>query len=50
MSCNTSTCKGYYKYRKDFNKEKESSYLMYCDANNIYRWVMPQNLLVDNFQ
>ena len=28
------------KYIKDYDKNKESSYLQYWDANNLYGWVM----------
>ena len=27
---------------KDYNKNKESSYLMYCNANNLCVWTMSQ--------
>ena len=32
---------------KDYNKNKESSYLKYWDANNLYGWAMSQKLLVN---
>ena len=28
------------KYMKDYNENKESSYLMYLDANNLYGWAV----------
>ena len=33
------------KYMKDYHKNKESSYLKYCDVNNLYGWATPQQLL-----
>ena len=38
------------KYMKDYQKNKESSYIQYLDANNLYRWVMFQKLPVDGFK
>ena len=35
------------KYMKDYDKNKESSYLQYWDANNLYGWVIPQKLPVN---
>ena len=34
------------KYMKDYDKNKELSYIQYWDVNNLYGWVMSQNLLV----
>ena len=31
-------------------KGKESFYLWYCDANNLYGWTLSQTLLVANFE
>ena len=38
------------KYMKDYEKDKESSYLMYLDANNLYGWAMCQKLPIGNFK
>ena len=38
------------KYMKDYDKNKEMSYIRYLDANNIYGWVMSQTLPVNNFE
>ena len=38
------------KYMKDYDKNKELSYLKYYDENNVYGWAMPQKLPVNNFQ
>ena len=35
---------------KDYNKNKESSYLQYLDENNLYGWAMSQKLSVNNFE
>ena len=35
---------------KDYDKNKESSYLQYLDVNNLYGWAMLQKLPVNNFQ
>ena len=35
---------------KDYDKDKESTYLQYWDVNNIYSWAMSQKLAVDNFE
>ena len=34
------------KYLKDDDKNKESSYLNYCDVNNLYGWARSQKLPV----
>ena len=41
--------KGNNKYMKDYNKDKEESFLQYDDANNLYGWAMIQPLPVDGF-
>ena len=35
---------------KNYDKDMESSYLMYLDANNLYGWAMSQKLLVGGFE
>ena len=37
------------KYLKNYDKNKESSYLKYWGVNNLYRWAMSQRLPVDGF-
>ena len=32
------------KYMSEYNPERESSYIMYLDANNLYGWAMSQPL------
>ena len=38
------------KYMKNYDKGKESSYLEYLDANNLYEWAMSQKLPVNGFK
>ena len=38
------------KYMKNYDKNKESSYVMYLDADNNYEWTMSQKLVVDDFK
>ena len=35
---------------KDYDKNKESSYIQYWDVNNLYLWAMSQKLLVNIFE
>ena len=38
------------KYMKNYDKNKESSYIQYLDANNLYGWAMSQKLPADSFK
>ena len=38
------------KYMKNYNKNIESLYLIYLDANNLYRWAMLQKLPIGGFK
>ena len=38
------------KYMKDYDSSKESSYIQYLDANNLYGWAMSQNLPTHGFK
>ena len=38
------------KYIKNYNKNKESSYIQYWNANNLYGLAKPQKLPVSNFE
>ena len=38
------------KYMKNYNKNKESSFLMYVDANNLYGWATSKKLPIDEFK
>ena len=35
---------------KNYDKNKESSYVQYLDPNNLYGWAMSQKLPVDGFK
>ena len=38
------------KYMKNYDKNKESSYIQYLDANNLCGWAMSQKFPVDGFK
>ena len=38
------------KYMKNYDENKESSYIQYLDANNLYGWPMSQKLLANSFK
>ena len=38
------------KYMKNYDESKESSYIQYLDANNLYGWAMSQKLPVNGFK
>ena len=38
------------KSMKNYDKNKESSYIQYLDANNLYGWAMSQKLPVNGFK
>ena len=38
------------KYKKDYDKIKDTSYLQNCDVNILYAWAMSQKLPVNNFE
>ena len=38
------------KYMKDYDKNRETSFLKYWDENNLYGWVMSQKLPVNGFK
>ena len=38
------------KHMKNYSKNKDSSYLIYSDANNLFGWEMSQKLPVEGFK
>ena len=38
------------KYMKNYNKNEESSYIQYLDANNLYGWAMSKKLSANGFK
>ena len=38
------------KYMKNYNKNIESSYLMYLDSNNLYGWAISEKLPENGFK
>ena len=38
------------RYMKDYDKNKESSYLKYLDVNNLYGWAMSEKLSANSFE
>ena len=38
------------KYMKNHHKNRESSYIQYLDANNLYGWSMSQKLPIGGFK
>ena len=38
------------KYMKDYDKNKESTYIQYWGVNNSYGWAMPQKLRINSFE
>ena len=38
------------KYMKDYDTNKESSYIQYWDVNNLHGWTMPQKLPLSKFE
>ena len=37
-------------YMKNYDRKKESSYIQYLEASNLYGWTMSQKLSVDGFK
>lgn len=47
--CSKRYAKANHKYMKNYNKDKDSNFLVYLDANNLYGWAMSQSLPYANF-
>ena len=43
-------CEANNKYLSNFNSERESNYVMYLDANNLYGWALSESLPYGNFK
>ena len=43
-------CKANNPYLHDYDPQKETSYILYLDANNLYGWAMSQPLPVEKFR
>ena len=50
MEYATQYAKANNKYMKNYDESKESSYIQYLDANNLYCSAMPQKLPVNGFK
>ena len=42
--------KQYNKYMKNYDENKESSYIHFLDGSNLYGWATSQKLPVDDFK
>ena len=43
-------CKAKNKYVKGYDKNKDSTFIMHWDVNNLYGWAMTQYLLYNDFE
>ena len=50
MSFSTQHARANNKYMKNYDENKESSYIQYLDPNNLYGWAMSQKLPVNRFK
>lgn len=48
--CSKRYVKANNKYMMDYDNKKDSSYIIYLDANNLYGWSMMQSLPLDSFK